>query len=104
MNAYPDTSFLCALYRFQPNSTIAARHAAQMTEALHVASPLLFEFRQAMRWQSYLHSKDPAKGFDRVSAQTALAKLQANTLPVASSVAGLAPPLDFSPPQQISPQ
>ena len=78
MIAYPDTSFLCALYRFQVNSAVAARHAAQMPEALHVASPLLFEFRQSLRWQSFLHAKDPAKGFDRGSAQTALARLQAN--------------------------
>ncbi len=78
MIAYPDTSFLCALYRIQMNSAAAAQHAAQMPEALHVASPLLFEFRQSLRWQSYLHTKDPAKGFDRSSAQTALAKLQAN--------------------------
>ncbi len=78
MNAYPDTSFLCALYRLQMNSATAAQHATQMAEALHVASPLLFEFRQSLRWQSYLHTKDPSKGFDRTSAQTALAKLQAN--------------------------
>ena len=56
MIAYLDTSFLCALYRFQVNSAVAARHAAQMPEALHVASPLLFEFRQSLRWQSFLHT------------------------------------------------
>jgi len=78
MIAYPDTSFLCALYRIQTNSTTAAQHAAHMKEALYVASPLLFEFRQSLRWQSYLHTKDPTKGFDRVSAQTALTKFQAN--------------------------
>lgn len=78
MIAYPDTSFLCALYRIQTNSVTAAQHAARMTEALHVASPLLLEFRQSLRWQSYLHTKDQTKGFDRSSAQTALAKLQAN--------------------------
>jgi predicted nucleic acid-binding protein len=78
MKAYPDTSFLCALYRFQHNSEVAARHAAEMTEAIQVASPLLFEFRQSLRWQSYLHAQDPAKGFDRTSAQAALAKLNAN--------------------------
>jgi predicted nucleic acid-binding protein len=78
MNAYPDTSFLCALYRIQTNSATAAQHAAQMPEALHVASPLLFEFRQSLRWQSYLHTKDPTKGFDRSTAQSVLAQVQAN--------------------------
>lgn len=78
MIAYPDTSFLCALYRNQVNSPQAARHFAQMPEPLHIASPLLFEFRQSTRWQAYLHSKDPAKGFDRTTAQAALAKFHAS--------------------------
>jgi predicted nucleic acid-binding protein len=78
MIAYPDTSFLCALYRLQVNSSAAAAHAARMPEALHVSSPLLFEFRHSLRWQSFLHANDRAKGFDRASAQAALAKLQVN--------------------------
>ncbi len=78
MIAYPDTSFLCAMFRYQANSVEAARHFAQMPEPLHVASPLLFEFRQATRWQAFLHSKDASKGFDRTLAQASLAKLQAN--------------------------
>lgn len=78
MIAYPDTSFLRALYRLQANSPEAASHFAKMPEPLHVASPLLFEFRQSIRWQSYLHTKDRTKGFGRVSGQAALAKLQAN--------------------------
>ncbi len=77
MIAYPDTSFLCAFYRKQENSPQAAAHFAQMPEALHVASPLLFEFRQSVRWQVYLHAKDARKGYDRPTAQAALAKLQA---------------------------
>ncbi len=78
MNGYPDTSFLCALYRPQMNSAQAARHAALMLEPLHISSPLLYEFRQSTRWQAWLHMKDPTKGFDRATAQAVLAKLQAN--------------------------
>jgi predicted nucleic acid-binding protein len=78
MIAYPDTSFLCAFYRRQDNSEQAAAHFAGMPEPLHVASPLLFEFRQSLRWQAYLHSKDATKGFPKSSAQAALAKIQAN--------------------------
>jgi len=78
MTAYPDTSFLCALYRFQANSQMAATNFAGMSEALHVASPLLYEFRQSTRWQVFLHAKDRSKGFDRTTAQAALAKLQEN--------------------------
>ena len=78
MIAYPDTSFLCAFYRQQANSGAAASHFAAMPEPLHVASPLLFEFRQSVRWQAFLHDKDPAKGFDRAAAQTSLALLQSD--------------------------
>lgn len=78
MVAYPDTSFLCALYRPQSNSPRAARHVAGMREALHVASPLLFEFRQSTRWQSWLHGQDPGKGFPQKEAQAMLARLQGN--------------------------
>lgn len=78
MIAYPDTSFLCAMFRNQANSIEAANHFAQMPEPLHVASPLLFEFRQATRWQAFLNLKDSAKGFNRSTAQAALAKFHAN--------------------------
>jgi predicted nucleic acid-binding protein len=78
MIAYPDTSFLCAMFRKQSNSPEAAKHFAQMPEPLHVASPLLFEFRQATRWQAFLNLKDSAKGFDRRTAQAALSMFHAN--------------------------
>lgn len=35
-------------------------------------------FRQSTRWQSWLHTEDAGKRFDRTSALTALAKLQSN--------------------------
>ena len=78
MNAYPDTSFLCALYRSQTNSAAAVSHAQSMTEPVHVASPLLYEFRQSIRLQAYLHSRDPAKGYGMALAKAVLAALQAN--------------------------
>ncbi len=78
MSAYPDTSFLCAMYRLQANSLRAATYFAAMPEPLRVASPLLYEFRQSTRWQVFLNAKDSSKGFDRVTAQAALAMLQAN--------------------------
>ncbi|MDZ4742471.1 MAG: PIN domain-containing protein [Verrucomicrobiota bacterium] len=78
MIAYPDTSFLCAMYRQQYNSGCAASHFAQMPEPLHLASPLLFEFRQATRWQVFLHANNPTKGFDRTTAVAAMGKLQIN--------------------------
>jgi hypothetical protein len=53
MIAYPDTSFLCAMFRQQANSIEASNHFAQMPEPLHIASPLLFEFRQATRFPKF---------------------------------------------------
>lgn len=78
MNTYQDTSFLCAMYRFQENSTIAASYFSSMKDALLVASPLLYEFRQSMRWQVYLNQQNPLKGFPHETAQAALAMLNSN--------------------------
>ncbi|MDZ4815987.1 MAG: type II toxin-antitoxin system VapC family toxin [Verrucomicrobiota bacterium] len=78
MIAYPDTSFLCALYRKQVNSAMAAAHFSRMTESLYIASPLLFEFRQSVRWQVYLHQKDHAKGYNRATAIASLAQIQSD--------------------------
>jgi predicted nucleic acid-binding protein len=46
MRAYPDTSFLCALYVKQTNSPMAATHAATMKELLCVTDLLTFDERQ----------------------------------------------------------
>jgi predicted nucleic acid-binding protein len=78
VTSYPDTSFLCALYRPQFNSVLATEYFAKMKEPLHVASPLLFEFRQSLRFQSFLHSRDRSKGFAQREASAALAKLDEN--------------------------
>jgi len=78
MIAYPDTSFLCALYRRQDNSPEAAAYFKSMTEELHVSSLLLFEFRQSLRFQVWLHAQNPNKGFPQVDCDGALGKLQLN--------------------------
>ncbi len=63
MIAYPDTSFLCALYRTQDNSPQALAHRAGMTEPLHVTRLLLWEFRQSVRFQAYRHSHNRQVGY-----------------------------------------
>ena len=78
MIAYPDTSFLCALYIQQVTSREAARFFAAMDEALPVSPILLYEFRQSVRLQVFLHSKDKSKGYGKTEANAALAALQAN--------------------------
>jgi len=78
MRAYPDTSFLCAMYVQQVHSMRAASFFAAMAEPLPVASPMLYEFRQSMRWQAFWNGRDPMKGFSKATARAILSKLQSN--------------------------
>src|SRR5512140_1785946 len=65
MSRFPDTSFLCALYRQQANSPEAIAILGEMTSPLTVSSLLLLEFRQSVRLQICLHTQDGTKGFSR---------------------------------------
>lgn len=76
MITFPDTSFLCALYRQQDNSPQAAMYFKVMPEALHVSGLLLYEFRQSVRFQVWLHARDKAKGYPQADCDRALADLQ----------------------------
>jgi predicted nucleic acid-binding protein len=78
MTAFPDTSFLCALYVRQDNSPAAAAHFKSMTEALHVSSLVRYEFRQSVRFQVWLHSRDKTRGYPQAVAGAALEMLEAN--------------------------
>ena len=80
MKAYPDTSFLCALYRLQDNSSEAAAYFAAMPEPLEVTTLLLYEFRQAVRFQIRLHRADPSKGYSRAQGTKMLADLKADLI------------------------
>ena len=76
MIAFPDTSFLCAFYRRQDNSPQAAAYFKAMPEALHVSGLLLYEFRQSVRFQVWLHARDKSKGYPQADCDRALADLQ----------------------------
>ena len=76
MIAFPDTSFLCAIYRRQDNSPAAAAHYKAMKEALHVSSLLLYEFRQSVRFQVWLHTQDKTRGYPQADGDLALVDLQ----------------------------
>jgi predicted nucleic acid-binding protein len=76
MTAFPDTSFLCAFYRRQDNSEAAAAHFKAMPEALHVTGLLLYEFRQSVRFQVWLHGRDKSKGYPQAECDGALADLK----------------------------
>jgi len=78
MKTYPDTSFLCALYRLQANSPVAAAWFAAMPGPLEVSTLLLYEFRQAVRFQIHLHRHDGAKGYNRHEGAKMLADLKSD--------------------------
>ena len=76
MSCFPDTSFLCALYRTQVNSTRADHFMAGLKGTLGVSSLLLLEFRQSVRLQIGLHLNDRTKGFPQTEGQQMLNDLQ----------------------------
>jgi predicted nucleic acid-binding protein len=86
--AFPDTSFLCAFYRQQDNSPVAAAHAAIMKEPLHVTALLVYEFRQSLRRQVWRHSHNPKEGMPFTDARAALDRLEAD---LANGIAVFAP-------------
>lgn len=73
MIAYPDTSFLCALYREQDNSRGADALFASLTEPLAITSLTAFEFRQSVRFQAALFAKDRKRGYPAIEGARMLA-------------------------------
>ena len=76
MNAFPDTSFLCSLYRKQIYSPRAIVFMDKATEPLPVTTLLLLEFRQSTRLQTRLHDRDKTRGFSNQEANAMLQHLQ----------------------------
>ena len=54
---YPDTSFLCSIYRSQEYTAAAENLWSGMNELLHFTSLPEFEFLRAIELQVWLHSK-----------------------------------------------
>ncbi|HEV3271869.1 MAG TPA: PIN domain-containing protein [Candidatus Methylacidiphilales bacterium] len=78
MSPFPDTSFLCALYREQDNSKRADRKFNLLREPLPVSSLLLLEFRQSVRLQIGLHDRDKTRGFSRTEGTRMLEVLKSD--------------------------
>jgi len=76
MMHFPDTSFLCALYRTQVNSSKADALMAELVGLLRVSSLLLLEFRESVRLQIRLHANDRSKGFPQNEGLQMLRDLQ----------------------------
>lgn len=69
MSHFPDTSFLCALYRSEVNSALADSWMKKMPGGLQVSSLLLLEFRQSVRLQTFLHASDRKKGYSKLQGE-----------------------------------
>jgi predicted nucleic acid-binding protein len=76
MNAFPDTSFLCSLYRKQVYSPRAISFMDKARAPLPVTTLLLLEFRQSTRLQTWLHDRDRTRGFSEREASTVLQHFQ----------------------------
>lgn len=80
MSHFTDTSFLFLypLYRSQANSSKVDAYLEKLTDGLNASSLLLFEFRQAVHFQIYLHSKDKTKGYPEREGTAMLQDLQSD--------------------------
>jgi predicted nucleic acid-binding protein len=78
VTAYPDTSFLCSLYREQEHSPLADDYRDSMSEPLHFTRLLEFEFLQSIELQVWLHAADRSKGYPRPVADQMIADWQAD--------------------------
>ncbi len=76
MSPFPDTSFLCALYRAQVNSQEADAFMAGLVGPLRLSSLLLLEFRQSVLIQIRLQANDRSKGFSPAEGQQMLRDVQ----------------------------
>lgn len=78
MKIYPDTSFLCAIYREQDNSSRADAFNATLEGPLPVSTLLLLEFRQSVRFHIRLFQQNRGKGFSKNEGTAMLRALQSD--------------------------
>lgn len=76
---YPDTSFLCSIYRKQDHTPRALALKRVLGEELHYTSLLEFEFLQAIELQVWLHSNDKTRGYSRGEANRMMRDWEADT-------------------------
>ncbi len=62
MKAFPDTSFLCALYRQQVNSDLALAFMEARGEPLPVSALVRFEFVHGIRREVFSNAQDRGAG------------------------------------------
>jgi predicted nucleic acid-binding protein len=75
---FPETSFLCALYRMQEQTPQAIDLRESIADPLPVSALVLFEFRQSVRLQVRLHRGNPQLGFGSKEGLAMLRDLQSD--------------------------
>lgn len=75
---FPDTSFLCPLYRKQFQTKEALELRRTIPGSLPVSPLVLFEFRQSVRLQVRLRKTDRSLGFGQKEGTAMLRDLQAD--------------------------
>lgn len=78
MKSYPDTSYLCAVYREQDNTARADAFNADLEEPLPISTLLLLEFRQSIRLQARLFVQDRSRGFPKAEGAAMLRAIQSD--------------------------
>lgn len=78
MKAFADTSFLCALYRYEAKTDVADALVKECGEPLGISSLVAFEFRQSARLQVFRFSNDRTQGFSKAEAERILNKFELN--------------------------
>ncbi|MEI6255667.1 MAG: PIN domain-containing protein [Planctomycetota bacterium] len=75
---FPDTSFLCSLYRADVYSRRADARMKRLDGPLPASSFVLLEFRQSIRLQIRLHQRDATKGFGAAEGHAMLKLVRAD--------------------------
>ncbi len=78
MTPFAETSFLCAVHRKQDNTPVALDYLAHCESPIDVTTLVLYEFRQGVHFQAWLHRNDKRKGYPAVEAENMLARLEEN--------------------------
>ena len=89
MTAFPDTSFLCSIYREQIHSAKADSFLSSANGPIPVSSLLLLEFRQSTRLQARLFSQGRNKGFPEAEGRRMLEDLAGDVPPLDQGARGL---------------
>ncbi len=86
MRHFPDTSFLCSIYREQRYSPQADALMDSSAAPLPVSGLLALEFRQSIRFQARLYGNDRTRGFSRQEGTRMLRDFQSD---LSSEVLGM---------------